>query len=279
MARPVVAGSDGSQESLQAVEWAAAEAVRHSAPLRIVTVAAPSCPADEEDPAARLDELMHTVYAQSLRTAAKELARTVPGVIVETELLDGPPGRMLAHDSSTAQLLVVGAYGVGGYRQPGLGREARYLATHAHCPVVVARDQGGTVHGEIVVGVRDIDHGAGAIPFAFEEAALRGARLRVVHAWFPLDRWFGAEAENSAEAASRLAQGVDEWHGKYPDVEVSYSGVEGPPGHVLADFSGRADLTVIGRHDRADGEPEGGNFILHKVLNHAAGTVAVIPWR
>ena len=70
MARPVVAGSDGSQESLQAVEWAAAEAVRHSAPLRIVTVAAPSCPADEEDPAARLDELMHTVYAQSLRTAA-----------------------------------------------------------------------------------------------------------------------------------------------------------------------------------------------------------------
>ena len=41
MARPVVAGSDGSQESLQAVQWAAAEAVRHSAPLRIVTAAAP----------------------------------------------------------------------------------------------------------------------------------------------------------------------------------------------------------------------------------------------
>jgi nucleotide-binding universal stress UspA family protein len=174
MARPVVAGSDGSQESLQAVEWAAAEAARHSVPLRIVTVAAPSCPADEEDPAAMLDELMHAVYAQSLRTAARELARTVPGLIVETELLDGPPGRMLAHDSSTAQLLVVGAYGVGGYRQPGLGREARYLAMHAHCPVVVARDQGGTVHDEIVVGVRDLDDGAGAIPFAFEEAALRG---------------------------------------------------------------------------------------------------------
>ena len=78
MARPVVAGSDGSQESLQAVQWAAAEAVRHSAPLRIVTVAAPSCPADGEDPAAMLDELMHTVYAQSLRTAARELAPDGP---------------------------------------------------------------------------------------------------------------------------------------------------------------------------------------------------------
>ena len=70
MAKPVVAGSDGSQESLQAVGWAAAEAARHSAPLRIVTVAAPSCSADEEDPAAMLDELMHPVYGQSLRTAA-----------------------------------------------------------------------------------------------------------------------------------------------------------------------------------------------------------------
>lgn len=279
MARPVVAGHDGSQESLQAVNWAAAEAVRHSVPLRIVTAARPSCPADEEDPAATLDELLHAVYAQSLRTAASELARTVPSLVVETELLDGPPGSMLAHDSSTARLLVVGAYGVGGYRQPGLGREARYLATHAHCPVVVARDQGGTVHDEIVVGVRDMDDGAGAIPFAFEEAAVRGARLRVVHAWFPLDRWFGAGAENSAEAAARLARGVDEWHGKYPEVEVSYAGVEGTPGRVLADFSGRADLTVIGRHDRADGEPEGGKFVLHKVLSHAAGPVAVIPSR
>jgi nucleotide-binding universal stress UspA family protein len=279
MARPVVAGNDGSQESRQAVGWAAAEAARHSAPLRIVTVAAPSCPADGEDPAAMLDELMQAVYAQSLRTAAADLARTAPGLIVETELLDGPAGWTLAHDSSTAQLLVVGAYGVGGYRQPGLGRAAGYLATHAHCPVVVARHPGGTVHDEIVVGVRDMDDGAGAIPFAFEEAALRGARLRVVHAWFPLDRWFGAEAENSAEAAARLAEGVDEWRGKYPEVEVSCTGVEGLPGRVLADFSGRADLTVIGRHDRADGGPGAGKFVLHKVLSQATGPVAVVPSR
>jgi hypothetical protein len=38
------------------------------------------------------------------------------------------------------------------------------------------------VHREVVVGVRDLDQPA-AIGFAFQEAALRKARLRAVHAW------------------------------------------------------------------------------------------------
>ena len=37
--RPIVAATDGSVESLRAVEWAACEAVRHAAPLRIVSAA------------------------------------------------------------------------------------------------------------------------------------------------------------------------------------------------------------------------------------------------
>ena len=40
--RPVVAGVDGSEESLRAVEWAAREASRHGAPLRLVS--APAAP-------------------------------------------------------------------------------------------------------------------------------------------------------------------------------------------------------------------------------------------
>ena len=37
---PVVAAVDGSEESLRAVEWAALEAQRHRAPLRIVSAPA-----------------------------------------------------------------------------------------------------------------------------------------------------------------------------------------------------------------------------------------------
>ena len=39
-AKPIVAATDGSQESLRAVEWAASEAALRGAPLRIVSAAA-----------------------------------------------------------------------------------------------------------------------------------------------------------------------------------------------------------------------------------------------
>src|ERR1035438_4546959 len=39
-AKPVVAATDGSEESLRAVDWAAREAVLRGAPLRIVSAAA-----------------------------------------------------------------------------------------------------------------------------------------------------------------------------------------------------------------------------------------------
>ena len=39
-AKPIVAGTDGSEESLRAVDWAAREAALRGAPLRIVSAAA-----------------------------------------------------------------------------------------------------------------------------------------------------------------------------------------------------------------------------------------------
>ena len=43
--RPIVVGVDGSEESLRAVEWAAREAHRHGASLRLVS--APGCAAPQ----------------------------------------------------------------------------------------------------------------------------------------------------------------------------------------------------------------------------------------
>jgi hypothetical protein len=63
-----------------------------------------------------------------------------------------------------------------------LGSVSRYVATRVQCPVVVAREETMAVHSEVVVGVRDLDQPT-AIGFAFEEAMLRKARLRAVHAW------------------------------------------------------------------------------------------------
>jgi len=58
-----------------------------------------------------------------------------------------------------------------------LGSVGRYAAMHSPAPVVVAREESMAVRREIVVGVRDPEESAAALNFAFEEAALRGARL------------------------------------------------------------------------------------------------------
>ena len=63
-----------------------------------------------------------------------------------------------------------------------LGPVARYTADHASCLVVVVREQTAAVHQLIGVGVGDLDDCAHSLAFAFEEAALRKASLRGVHA-------------------------------------------------------------------------------------------------
>jgi nucleotide-binding universal stress UspA family protein len=130
MPKPVVVGTDGSNESLRAVEWAAAEAARRSAPLQIVSVmAVPAHVSASADSPMTLDDLMGSVYHQSLTAAAEWAATVAPGVAITTQLLTGSPGRLLAEVAEAASLLVVGAYGFGGYAQPGTGPETSLSAS------------------------------------------------------------------------------------------------------------------------------------------------------
>jgi nucleotide-binding universal stress UspA family protein len=206
-------------------------------------------------------------------------------------------------------MFVVGASGIGGYGEVGLGRVSGYLARHANCPLVVVRDdQDRSMSHEIVVGVRDADEAAAALRFAFEEAAVQGARLLAVHCWywFPpalslsperryapgshtgqrrLDATQPASAgldvldaqALSEDAAMRLAEVLNGWQDKYPGVHVSQNVVHGHPGRVLAGLTSSADLVVLARHEGRGGIRPGSGLIQSAVLNHAEGPVAVIP--
>ena len=81
----------------------------------------------------------------------------------------------------------------------------------------------------------------------------------------------------SAEAARHLAAALEQWHDKYPEVRVRQDVVRGHPGRVLASYSARADLVVIGRHGHPSGPGPGIGSIQHAVLDHAHGPVAVVP--
>ena len=300
--RPVVVGVDGSEESMQAVEWAALEAKRHSSPLRIVS--APTLiPRIRAYHAAAetVAVALRAISARALETAVARSEEVAPCLCVTTGLLSGPPALALAGSGSDASMLVVGARGTGGFAAMILGSVSRYAATRAPCPVVVVRQETMAVHREIAVGIRDPQDATETLAFAFEEAAARGADVVAVHAWFWLPsalslpsapsaasegtRLQPADPDHISAGATRtLTAALDEWRHKYPKVRVRPDVIRGHPGRVLASYSARADLVVLGRHgpsspDGAGSAGPGIGSTLHAVLNHAHGPVAIVPAR
>jgi nucleotide-binding universal stress UspA family protein len=286
--KPVIVGIDGSEESLLAAQWAALEARRHSLPLRIVSVpaAVPRLHAYHASP----DEIaaaLRGISARALDAAITRCDEVAPGLPIETGLLTGPPAVAVADSGVDASILVVGARGAGGFAAMMLGSVSRHVAAWAPCPVVVVREETTVVHREIAVGIRDPEDITGTLAFSFEEAARRGADLVAVHTWYWLPVALHASpagalrppdpAQISAEAGRHLAAALEQWHGKYPEVRVRQDVVWGHPAHVLASYSARADLVVLGRHGHPSGPGPGIGSIQYAVLDHAHGPVAVVP--
>jgi len=289
--KPVVVGVDGSEESLLAAEWAAREAERRRTPLRIVSAPLPTprVHAYHASPA-EVASALRAVSERALDAAKLRSEAVASGLAVETCLLSGPPALAMAGSGWDASLLVVGARGAGGFVSMVLGSVSRYTALHAPCPVVVARFESMAVHREIAVGVRDPLEAAEALAFAFDEAALSGADLTVVHAWsgFPAalslsvhgeatELRSASAAQITAEADRGLAAALTGWQDKYPGVRVRHDVIHGHPARVLASYSARADLVVLGRHDGGSAGGAGIGTIQHAVLDHARGPVAVVP--
>ena len=272
-AKPIVAATDGSEESLRAVDWAAREAVLRGAPLRIVSAAATLPRMMDHHDGSGLEDVTDVLLDhrdRALATAAARAAKVYPDLLVDTDNLPGAPALAVTESGSGALMLVVGSRGVGAFTALILGSVSRYAATHASCPVVVVRDQ-TTANGQVAVGIGDLDANPATLSFAFEEATLRQASLLAVHAW-DTPPVTGAEALQE-QLTARLAALLDDWRAKYPGVPVSQDVGWGHPGRALADLSAHADLVVIGRHPG----PHGPAAVTHAVLSHAHGPVVTVP--
>jgi len=287
--KPLVTATDGSDESLQAIEWAAREAVLRRAPLRIVAAASP--------PPRMLNllvspgrdlvvGLIREERDRALAAAAARAAEVAPGLQVDTVPLAGPPAQVVTESGSGASMLVLGAHGTGALGSIALGSVSWYAAAYASCPDVIVRGETAAVHREIGIGIGDLDASAEPLTFAFEEASLRQAHLIAVHAWFipQAAAISGAGspspvpdlAVTAAEATRRLAGLLDNWRDMYPNVPVSQYVVRDSPSWALLGLSIRTDLVVIGRHASQPGLPDPGS-VTHAVLNRALGPVAVVP--
>jgi nucleotide-binding universal stress UspA family protein len=284
-AMPIVAATDGSEESLRAVEWAAGEAVLRGAPLRIVSAAALLPRMIGGHAMSGYDTVADTIREhrdQALAAATARAAKAAPGLLIDADPLDGSPAQAVTEAGSGAQMLVVGSRGVGAFAAMLLGSVSRYAATHAACPVVVVREDAGAMHRQVGVGIGDLEHSGVLLDYAFEEAALRKASVMVLHAWHvpqaDISRAGTAPAGAVAdvfqvESARELDALLNGWREKYPGVPVSQDVAHGHPGRALVGLSARADLVVLGRHPAHHGP----GTVIHAVLNHAHGPVVTVP--
>jgi nucleotide-binding universal stress UspA family protein len=283
--KPIVAATDGSEESLRAVDWAAREAVLRGAPLRIVSAAGLLPRMTGSQGSSQYQTVSDVIRRDSdvaLTAAAARAAKAAPDLLIDTDHLDGSPAEAVTASGSGALMLVVGSRGVGAFAAMILGSVSRYAATHASSPVVVVREEIGAARRQVGVGVGDPEGNAAALTFAFEEAALRQASLIAIHAWHTpqsdISRAgiaFAAPGRDAleAEATGHLETLLDEWRAKYPDVPVSHDVVRGHPARILSGLSARADLVVLGRNPVHHGP----GAVTHAVLNHAHGPIVTVP--
>ncbi|MBO0874145.1 MAG: universal stress protein [Pseudonocardia sp.] len=263
--RPVIAGLDGSEPGRQAARWAAAEASRRCAPLRLVHAVnvAPYTPAAGYVPAQGLFEALEDEARRWLLEAKADIGAAYPALPIDLEVAVGHPVQVLVARSENAGLVVLGASGAGGLAGALAGSTAIALTAHGRCPVAVVRGpapgEAPPDEGPVVVGVDGSPASEAAVGIAFEEASLRGARLLAVHAWtgFESDSEYNtarrfADDWTSVHAAERevLAERLAGWQEKYPDVEVRRLVARRRPAPCLLRYAADARLLVVGSRGR-----------------------------
>ncbi|MFF9032968.1 universal stress protein [Streptomyces iakyrus] len=290
---PVVAAVDGSDDSLRALEWAADAARRRAAPLRVAHVRQYAHWAQPEvlaaGPADPQDDPVLTQVRTHLEGRADQPDTEYVG-------LEGAAGAVLPELGATAQLLVLGSRGRGGFASLLLGSNSMAAARDAECPVVVVPRPGREVHGEapggpgprVVVGLKVDGPDEATLEFAFAEAARRGARLQAVAAYpWPAQPWMMpgempppiVDQDVIEDETRVLADGfLAPYRERHPDVPIQLIPAAGDAAGYLVAASRDADLVVVGRHRRRLLSPvRMMGSVTHAVLLHAASPVAVVP--
>lgn len=272
MPRHIVVGVDGSVLATSAVEWAAADAQRRGRSLRIVHVC-------EHRPYG----VDVTKYCTGALAAAADRARDLTrGVEVTTELLSGNAIDALIGESASADTVVLGSRGLGGFAGLVVGSVGLSVAGHAAGPVVIVRGVSVVRHGRVVVGYDGSAHSEAAMEYAIEQARAREAPLHVVFAWQrPLSSPYAAAystllAEALEQESRAMAERVARRREKSPDVEITDEQVVDHPANALIRAGGTADLVVVGSRGLGGFASAVLGSVSHAVLHHVTCPIAVV---
>jgi nucleotide-binding universal stress UspA family protein len=279
----IFVGVDESAGAAEALRWAAREGQLRGWSVTAVLCwgyldqhqATPDRPFNPsysiDDARAALDMIVHRVLAEGSGA-------------IERVTVNDLAVRGLLETSFGADLLVVGARGLGSFRGLLLGSVSQTCLHHARIPVAVVRTPRTPrpVGPErIVVGVDGSDTSQRALNWALDEARLRQAAVDVIHAWHPplstvptLEYSYGPFEE---AARSVLDGAVEHADTSGLPVPVRRTLRTGSGGHVLVDEAKYADLVVVGSRGLGGFQGLLLGSVSYQVTHHAPCPAVVIP--
>jgi nucleotide-binding universal stress UspA family protein len=279
LTRRIIAGVDPSANAARAAEWAAREATdRGGIPLHLVHALNRPHGTSLVDPAASV-KAVHDTAAELLTQFAEALRKRYPKLTITAEISELGAAETLVALSRDAELVVTGTRGHGGFTGMLLGSVSHRTAAHAHCPVVVVREEAAEpVRNEIVLGIEP-DQDAAPIRFAFASAAQLGTTVTAIRAWFPQAAYGGYAVmipamDEQQEDVDQLLKATRE---DFPQVEVTTQYVNGNTVEALIDASEGARLVVLGSHHHHGPLSIGVGYVVQGMLSHAHTPVAVVP--
>ncbi len=255
-----VVGIDESEAAAAAAVWAADEAERRHAVLRLVHSYLLPQNAGYPDYESMPNDMQFEIRQQGQRLldrVGSALAARRQSLAVDTLTVYARPAKALRTASEHAILTVVGSGSAA--RVPGVLVGSVALAVAASNPVPVAVIHpgfGGHPTGPVVVGVDGSPLSDNAIGVAFDEASVRATELVAVHAWsdFFLDGRLDSPLTDPKvllqEERALLSECLAGWTGRYPDVVVRHILVRKSPTAALLEYAASAQMIVVGSHGR-----------------------------
>jgi nucleotide-binding universal stress UspA family protein len=278
----IVVGVDESAGAAEALRWAAREGE-----LRGWAVTAVMCWGYLDQHHGTRPHVFEAGYtAVDAQAAARMIVMRVlgeGGAAIERRTVNDVPARGLLDASVGADLLVLGARGLGPFRALLLGSVSQHCLHQATVPVAIVRATPERHAGRprVVVGVDGSVTAQRALKWAVEEARVRHAVLEVVHAWNPpalAAPTVGLDETVFDDAAQAIvAEALD---------QVDTSGLPDPvrrvikPGtgaQVLVEQAADADLVVVGSRGLGGFKGLLLGSVSQQVAHHAACPVVVLP--
>ena len=290
MTMKIVVGVDGSDPSIEALRWAAHEASRRRAELRVVScysVPVYGSPEGVVYPAPVGIESFEEGAAAVVGRAVDIVEGIDPTIVVETMTEMAPAVTAIIEAAGPDDEIVVGAAGHTGFLEGLLGSVASGVTHRARVPVVVVPAKPprevGALMNKIVVGVDGSPGSLQALDWAFEEAALSGAELTVVHGWVypyagPRTGVSEPRTQMQLDAMEELKSSVESLGARMSSGSVHLHPrlLEHSPAEALLAEANDADLLVVGSRGRGALRSLMLGSVSRTVAQHSPCPVAVI---